>query len=232
MAVNPQIKTLDLRPPKAPNLPIAPVDYGQRYQDQVLNALRLYFNEIDNFGFGLINTSGGGGLSFPHLAAVDTTDQFATATNTATIVNWNTLESNSGFTLTAPGTATAEVSGVYKFTYSIQFVNTDNVIHDADLWLQVNGVDVPYSSTLFSIPARKSAGVFSYVRGYSEVTFEVTAGDEIELYWATNQAYVVSPATDGVYLEHKNAQTSPYARPITPSAIGSITFVSRLPTNI
>jgi hypothetical protein len=49
MAVNPQLKNLDLRPPKAPNLPIAPIDYRQQYIDQVLNALRLYFNQIDNF---------------------------------------------------------------------------------------------------------------------------------------------------------------------------------------
>jgi len=60
MAINPQIKTLDLRPPKAPNLPIAPVEYRQLYLDQLNNVLRLYFNEIDNFGFGLLNTSGGG----------------------------------------------------------------------------------------------------------------------------------------------------------------------------
>ena len=38
-----------LRPSKAPNLPIAPVEYRQLYQDQVLNALRLYFNQVDNF---------------------------------------------------------------------------------------------------------------------------------------------------------------------------------------
>jgi hypothetical protein len=38
-----------LRPSKAPNLPIGPVDYNQRYQDQLLNVLRLYFNQIDNF---------------------------------------------------------------------------------------------------------------------------------------------------------------------------------------
>ena len=49
MAVNPQLKNFDIRPPKAPNLPIAPVDYRQQYLDQVLNALRLYFNQIDNF---------------------------------------------------------------------------------------------------------------------------------------------------------------------------------------
>jgi microcystin-dependent protein len=34
---------------KAPNLPIAPTDYSQQYMDQVLNALRLYFNQLDNF---------------------------------------------------------------------------------------------------------------------------------------------------------------------------------------
>ena len=37
---------------KAPNLPIAPVDYSQQYQDQLNNALRLYFNQLDNFTQG------------------------------------------------------------------------------------------------------------------------------------------------------------------------------------
>jgi hypothetical protein len=40
---------VNLRPSKAPNIPIAPVDYDQRYIDQLTNALRLYFTEIDNF---------------------------------------------------------------------------------------------------------------------------------------------------------------------------------------
>ena len=38
-----------LRPSKAPNLLIAPTTYAQQYQDQLNNALRLYFNQIDNF---------------------------------------------------------------------------------------------------------------------------------------------------------------------------------------
>jgi hypothetical protein len=40
---------VSLRPSKAPNLLVAPVDYDQRYQDQLNNALRLYFNQIDTF---------------------------------------------------------------------------------------------------------------------------------------------------------------------------------------
>lgn len=34
---------------KAPNLPISATQYSQQYQDQFINALRLYFNQLDNF---------------------------------------------------------------------------------------------------------------------------------------------------------------------------------------
>jgi hypothetical protein len=223
-----------LRPPKAPNLLIAPVDYRQQYIDQLNNALRLYFNQIDNGMAALLSGTGGANLSLPHIAASDSTDQYATADNTPTVVAFNTLDSGSGFTLSAPGSATAEVSGVYKITYSAQLVNTDNAIHTATFWLKVNNADVANSATIFSTPARKSAGVPSYVAVYSEVTFEAETGDEVELYWATEKAYDTSPATDGIYIFHDDAWTvaggDPYARPAVPSVIGSITFVSRLPT--
>jgi hypothetical protein len=35
---------------KSPNLPIAPVEYDQQYQDQLNNVLRLYFAQLDNPG--------------------------------------------------------------------------------------------------------------------------------------------------------------------------------------
>jgi hypothetical protein len=220
---------ITLRPPKAPNLLVAPIVYEQRYVDQLTNALRLYFNQIDNgLGF-LLSGTGGATLSLPYIAASDSTDQIATDSNTATVVKWNTLDGGNGFTLNAPGAATALVSGVYKITYSLQLTNTDNVAHDAAVWLKINNVDVPRSTTIFTVPARKSAGVFSYVCAYSEVVFSLEAGDDMELYWATGQSYRVSPARDGIYIEAIAAQTSPYARPATPSALGSITFVSRLP---
>jgi hypothetical protein len=213
---------------RAPALPLPTPDYLQAQQDQFQNALRLYFNRLDGFLTELSNSTGGSVLGFPYIAASDNTDQLATATDTATIVKWNTLDSGNGFTLAAPGTATAEVSGVYKITFSLQFTNTDNAAHDAAVWLKINNNNVANSTTLFTVPARKSAGVFSYICAYSEVVFEVNAGDDIELYWATNQAYDTSPATDGIFIEHLAAQSSPYVRPATPSAIGSITFVSAL----
>lgn len=212
---------------KAPNLPIPTIAYSQTYAESFSNALRLYFNTLDAFTTNLSNTEGGSSLSFPHIAASDSTDQIASGNDTPTVVNWNTLDSGLGWTLNAPGSAVAGYSGIYKITYSLQFVNTDNTIHNAVVWMKVNNVDVPNSSTEFSIPARKSAGVPSYVAGYSEITFTVEAGDEIELYWATNLAGNPTTPIVGVYIFHDAAQTVPYARPAIPSAIGSITFVSR-----
>jgi hypothetical protein len=50
---------IPLRTPKSPNLLIAPVGYQQLYQDQLNNALRLYFNQLDNVLAELIQTMSG-----------------------------------------------------------------------------------------------------------------------------------------------------------------------------
>ena len=43
------IKNAPLRATKSPNLPVGPVDYDQRYIDQLTNVMRLYFSQVDNF---------------------------------------------------------------------------------------------------------------------------------------------------------------------------------------
>ena len=105
------------------------------------------------------------------------------------------------------------------------FRSSDNAQHDAIVWLRVNGVDVPYSTTIFSIQARKSAGVYTYVCGYSEVVFTLNAGDKVALWWGTD-LHATSGGALGVWIYSRAAQTVPMAYPATPSAIGSITFVS------
>lgn len=172
--------------------------------------------------------SANAGLEFPHIAASDSTDQYATASDTPTIVKWNTLETAKGFTLNPSYYATATYKGVYKIDYSLQFANTANAAHDVDVWLRVNTIDVAGSASKITMPARKSAGVPSYMLMYSTVVFTVNAGDNIELWWATDLAYNPAGPVDGVYMEYLNAQTVPYAHPSVPSAIGAITFVSAI----
>lgn len=212
----------------APALPTYPPDYDQRQQDQVNYALRLYFNNLDNYLATISGPLGGGVLGIPHIAASDTTDQYA-VTDTATLVKWNNADSINGFTLDPTGYATPQISGIYKIDYSLQFANTANAAHDVWVWLEVNGgTQVPRSASKFTIPARKSAGVFAYVVAYSSITFEVNAGDAIRLYWATDLAYNPVGPVDGVYMEYLPAQTTPFVHPEAPSSIGSITFVSAL----
>lgn len=219
----------------APALPVPPLEYDQRYSTELIRVLRLYFNLNDRYTSDVILDAlnggvGGYGITFPHIAASDSTDQYAAGNNTPTLVNWNTLDSGYLWTLNAPGSATAAVAGVYTIRYNLQLVNTANDIHNATVWMRVNDVDVANSSTSFTIAARKSAGVPTYLDAYSEVTFSVAVGDEIKLYWATDQAYNTTGPVDGIYMFHDAAQVSPYARPAIPSAIGSISYVSALPT--
>jgi hypothetical protein len=41
---------------RSPNLPIAPVEYSQQYQDQLNNVLRLYFAQLDTPGVSAMST--------------------------------------------------------------------------------------------------------------------------------------------------------------------------------
>ena len=218
--------------PAVPNLPLGTDQYERRYQDQFANVLRLYFNQLRNALGELFGINGGRYVQFPHIAASDGALQYATAADTPTIIQWSSLDAGSGFTLNANSTATAQITGIYKITYSLQFANNDNVIHDAIVWLRINGststADVPNSTTVFTLQARKSALLPNYVCGYSEVVFTLNAGDSVGLWWGTNQAATSGGAT-GIYIDYRAAQTTPMPYPAVPSAIGSITFVSALP---
>jgi hypothetical protein len=225
------MSSLPLIPPRAPNLPLAPGQYDADYVEQLNKILRLYFNTIDNFTQQFSSDSGGSYLRFPFIEASDSTIQYATAANTPTIVKWNATALNNGFTLNVGNTATALYSGIYKITYSLQFANNANAIHDAIVWLRINGstsaADVPSSTTTFTLQARKSAGVPNFVCGYSEVVFTLNAGDTVGLWWGTDLAATSGGGT-GVYMYSLAAQTTPMAYPATPSALGSITFLSAL----
>ena len=77
---------------RAPALPLPPIDYDQTQQDQFQNALRLYFNRLDNFLSELSGNQGGGLIGFPFIAASDSSDQYATGNNTPTKVRWDSAD--------------------------------------------------------------------------------------------------------------------------------------------
>lgn len=74
---------MSLIPPKAPNLPVGPSEYQTRYQDQLNNVLRLYFNQIDNMGSAIAN---GGPFTFIDF------DKFSSYTSQEARIGWNSVD--------------------------------------------------------------------------------------------------------------------------------------------
>ena len=87
-----------LRPSKAPNLLIAPIDYAQLYQDQLNNALRLYFNQIDNDWSAVLDDTGMRYLAAPYGAFSSDLNQADGATDTAYAVTYDTIDFSNSVT--------------------------------------------------------------------------------------------------------------------------------------
>ena len=206
-----------LRPSKAPNLLVAPTEYQQRYIDQLNNALRLYFNQIDNSLSSLLSGAGGAGLSFPYGAFSSDQDQTATA-NTATLMTLNTTDFSNGMSI-ASSKITVENSGIYNLQFSAQFQNTDTAFQDVYIWLRQNGVNIPGSTGFISIPNRHAGTDGHSIVGWNYF-LSMAATDYVEIYWSI-------PNT-AVTIQHLAASGSP-TKPSTQSVVATMSFVSRLP---
>ena len=211
-------KILPLLPPKAPNLPIGPVNYAQDYINQLLNVLRLYFNQLDNMG-SILAGQGGAFLNNPYGAFSSFVDQTTTA-NTATLMTLDTTDFSNGVTISS-SKITVVNPGIYNLQFSAQFQNTDNQIQDISIWLKQNGTDIAGSTGLVSIPARKSASAGEEAHQITGWNYYISmnAGDYIEIYWSTTLASVT--------IQTYAASTGP-VRPSTASVVATLSFVSAL----
>ena len=206
--------------PAVPSLPLGTKEYEQRYQDQFTNILRLYFNQLRNALGELFSGSGGKYIAFPYGAFSSDQDQTATA-NTATLMTLNTTDFKNGVSISS-SKITVENAGIYNLQFSGQFQNTDNQIQDISIWLRQNGTNIPGSTGLVSIPARKSASAGEEAHEIVGWNYYVSmnANDYIEIYWSTTLASVT--------IQNYAAGTSP-TRPSTQSVVATLSFVSALP---
>ena len=183
-------KTLVLRPPKSPNQPIAPVDYDQRFQDQFSNALRLYFNEIDNFASGLLSTYGGSILKFPNGAF----HQDGVTTLSANITNNSTTPIQVASTADFPASGyiligseiiqyTTKTATTFDGTITRGVFTTTNVAHTAGADIsEVQGVasSTTAGSVLFNA-TDVSNGVAVDPNDLSKIIFSVTGRYNVQI---------------------------------------------------
>ena len=111
----------------------------------------------------------------------------------------------------------AEIAGVYNVQFSVQFVNTDNNIHDTDIWLRKNGTNVPDTNSQFSIPNRHG-GVDGHLIAALNLFIDLAADEYVELMWSTTNTSTT--------IQYIAAQTGP-VRPATPSVIVTVDLVSK-----
>ena len=153
---------------------------------------------------------------FPYGAFQDTTDQsIATITATANIT-LNATDYSLGTSLVDGYKVKVDYSGLYNVQFSIQFVNTDNNIHDIDIWFKKNNSNVAGSNSKFSVPNRHG-GTDGHLIAALNFNIELAKDDYVSLAWATSSTAVT--------VEHLAAQTTP-TRPATPSAIVTIQYLS------
>jgi len=208
-----------LRFPPAPNLPLAPQQWGSLYQEQYSNVLRLYFNQLSNNLGQLASPLGGQRLSFPFGVFTDSANQTIASTTTAYPIALDTTVESNGVTLTDGSKFVVGQEGVYNLQFSIQLNNNSSAEQDVDVWFRLNGVDIPASNSRFGLPPRKSAGVPFHTIGSLNFISSLRANDYLQLMW--------SATSTSVSIITYAAGTSP-TRPAIPSVIVTLTFVSAI----
>ena len=153
---------------------------------------------------------------FPYGAFQDTTDQSIATTTATGNISLNTTDYSLGTSLVDGYKIKVDYSGLYNVQFSIQFVNTDNNIHDIDIWFRKNNSDVANSNSKFSVPNRHG-GTDGHLIAALNFNIELAKDDYVSLAWATSSTAVT--------VEHLAAQTTP-TRPATPSAIVTIQYLS------
>lgn len=110
-----------------------------------------------------------------------------------------------------------QYTGIYNIQFSIQFFNSDaGDSHDARVWFQQNGVDIPYSTSIIAVPTNHSTIHGAIVLSVN-IIINAAAGDTIRLMWSAEDT--------SVYIGTVAAGTNP-TRPESPGVIITVTPVA------
>ena len=109
-------------------------------------------------------------------------------------------------------------AGIYNIQFSIQMLTFNGTIDNVTIWFRQNGVDIPYSAGIATIPAIHGGLPGTAIISWNLVQ-PVNAGDYIQLMFASNTGNTVAATYP--------AGTLP-THPISPSIILTATFVSAL----
>lgn len=142
---------------------------------------------------------------------LDTTDQLNTTPGEPIAMRLNTIVSQRQVSLSNGSKVAVGVTGTYNIAFSAQMFHTANTASTADIWLRVNGSDVPDSNTQITF-ARKDD---KYVAAWNFM-IDLKANDYVELMWFSDDSTV--------RISYSGIAAAP-VRPAIPSLIVTINQV-------
>jgi len=227
---------------RAPALPLPPPQYDVRQQNELLRALRLYFNRLDSLspnesqsykansfiggtfkGTGIEGTSisgFGNGLELPYAMLMSNADQTNAGTTSENLLTYNQVVLNNGVRVLNNSQIHFTYPGQYLVTFTLQVTNRGNSPAEFEVWAKNTGTNYPLSNTRFDLPQRKSGTIWSHIVPAITGIFTVNDNEYLEIAWWSDSV--------NVYIEHYAAGTSP-TRPEIPSVILTVSWVSALP---
>ena len=202
-----------------PDLPNPQDRYERLTLAQTNAALRTFFLKLVSPLSDLFGVRGGKYINSPYGAFQDGTDQTAASTTSAYAITFDTTDFSNGVTLSNSSRLNVSQAGLYNVQFSIQFKNTTNDTQDVDVWFRKNGTDIAKSNSRFGLAQRKASTDPSHTIGALNFFVDLAANDYIQIMWRVSDT--------GVSIEHYAAGTSP-TRPVVPSVIATISFVSTI----
>jgi len=198
------INIANIKPPKAPNLPIPPTNYSQIYFNALTDVLRLYFNQLDIVFRYLITPDVGRYFNFPFLAVLDTTSQPATLANTAYAVTWDspylptTYAGPNEFSPYIDIVDSSKIvipdSHYYNFSYTLNLLKTTAGASTVSVWFRLNSlnygvIDFPGTTRIYTLP-----GGGTNVTAAATIMTDEENGDSWQIMWsASTTGVTISP---------------------------------------
>jgi hypothetical protein len=134
--------------------------------------------------------TGAGGASGYWGSFWSTQNQTAAAINTAYAITYNNTDPDGiGVSISNSSRVNFQYTGVYSITFSVQWANASNQIHDANIWLRKNGVNVDDTDSRWSI-VEQHGGTTGRAIGTVNYVLKVLAGEYLELFWQTTNTNI------------------------------------------
>jgi hypothetical protein len=134
--------------------------------------------------------TGAGGASGYWGSFWSTQNQTAAAINTAYAITYNNTDPDGiGVSISNSSRVNFAFTGVYSITFSVQWSNASNQIHDANIWLRKNGVNVDDTDSRWSV-VEQHGGTNGRAVGTVNYVLKVLAGEYLELFWQTTNTNI------------------------------------------